>query len=96
MTPDARRRRLLQSPRFRLALLFFALNFLVGWPAALLLGAVATFLGLTWLGLVGGLVVYAISWIMLGVAVLLGGREVVVHGRWLIRHWMEKRRSQVD
>ena len=93
MTPDARRRRLLRSPRFRLALLLFVLNFLVGWPAALLLGVLAAFLGMTWLGLVGGMVVYAVSWVMLGVAVLLGGKEVIVHGRWLIRRWLEKRRG---
>ncbi len=46
------------------------------------------------MGLVGGVVVYGFSWIMLGVAVLLGGQEVVVHGRWLVRQWLDKRKNR--
>ena len=59
-----------------------------------LLRIVAGLLGAKWLGLVGGVVVYGFSWIMLGVAVLLGGQEVVVHGRWLVRQWLDKRKNR--
>jgi hypothetical protein len=92
--PDSKeRRRLLASPRFRLALGLFLANVLLGWPLVFLLAAVAVLLGAKWLGLVGGMIAYAASWIVLGIAVLIGGQEVVIHGRWLIRRWMEKRGS---
>lgn len=87
------RRRLLASPRFRAALLLLLLNVLLGWPAVLLLGSLSVLAGAKWLGLVGGLVMYAVSWLLLGAAVLLGGREVLVHGRWLFRRWWQRRRG---
>jgi len=88
------RRRLLASPRFRIALLLFGLNVVLGLPAALLIAGFAALVGAKWLGLVGGLAIYAGSWILLAVAVLIGGQEVVVHGSWLIRRWLEKRRGR--
>jgi hypothetical protein len=97
VSPDARRRaerrRLLASPRFRTALLLLLLNVLLGWPAVVLLGALSVLVGAKWLGLLGGLVMYAVSWVLLAAAVLLGGREVLVHGRWLVRRWWRRRRG---
>jgi len=91
---DSRRKKLLASPRFQFAVLLFLLNFLLGWPAAILLGSLAVWVGAKWLGLLGGLLVYGVSWVMLGIAVLIGGREVVSHSRWLVQRWLEKRREQ--
>ena len=91
---DSTRKKLLASPRFQFAVLLFLLNFLLGWPAAILLGSLAVWVGAKWLGLLGGLLVYAVSWVMLGIAVLIGGREVVSHSRWLVQRWLEKRREQ--
>jgi predicted phage tail protein len=93
-TDHPERRRLLASPRFRIALTLLLLNVLLGWPAVLLLGSLSVWMGARWLGLLGGLLMYAVSWVMLGVAMLLGGREVLVHGRWLVRRWLKKRQGR--
>lgn len=90
---DGDRRRLLASPRFRLALLLFALNLLLGWPSALLVGGIAAWLGAKWLGLMWGVVIYGASWVLLGIAVLIGGQDVVSHSRWLVQRWLEKRQG---
>ncbi len=82
--------RLIASRRFRVALVLALLSYLVGWPAAALLGAISAWLGTEWLGVIVGTTTYAFSWLLLGVAVLMGGREVLVFARSWTRYLLRR------
>jgi hypothetical protein len=52
-----------------------ALSFLLGWPTIALLGLIAAGSQDAWIVVVGGPTTYAVSWVMLGIGVLLAGRD---------------------
>lgn len=77
---------LLRSPRFRLALFLFLMNYVMGWPAVALIGAVSVAYDAERVGVVGSSVSYAFSWALIGAAILVGGRDVTAVGRrWVAR-----------
>jgi len=80
---------LLRSPRFRLALVLLVLNYALGWPVVALAAGASPWIGVETAAVVGT-GSYALSWAVLGVAVLLGGREVVEYGE----RWWRRRRAQ--
>ena len=64
------------SGRFRLALVLLALSYLFGLPMAAGFGAASAWSGSIRLAACGG-GSYALSWILLGAAIALGGSSVV-------------------
>ena len=70
------RRRLLRSPRVRLAILLFGLNVVLGWPAVALAGAASPWIGAANAALLAG-GCYAASWVLLAISSALGGPELM-------------------
>ena len=79
--------RLLSSPRFRLALGLWVLNYVLGWPVIALAGASSPWIGTQNAAMIGG-GSYALSWAILGLAMLLGGSQIAVYGK----RWVQTRR----
>ena len=75
---------LLRSARFRWALGLWVLNYLLGWPVVAIAAASTPWLGPRNAALLGS-GSYALSWGVLGVAVLLGGSEIAVFGKSWVR-----------
>lgn len=71
-----RRRRLLRSPRVRLAILLFGLNVVLGWPAVALVGAASPWIGVANAAILAS-VCYAGSWLLLAISSALGGPELM-------------------
>ncbi len=69
--------------RLILAGVCFVLSYVLGLPALLLIEALAAWLQSAWLAAVLGPLVYACSWLLLGAALLLGGRKIVA----IVRDW---------
>ena len=57
-----------------------ALSYLLGWPALGMAGSASPWIGVEAAALLGS-GTYALSWVLLGVAVVLGGNEVRAEGR---------------
>ncbi len=66
----------LPSRRVRLAGATLALSFVLGLPGALAIEAVALSQGLTGSALLAGPALYGLSWLLFGLAVGIGGREL--------------------
>lgn len=66
--------------RFRIALAFLALSYLLGWPAVGAAGSASPWIGVEAAAMLGS-GVYVFSWLLLAVAVVLGGKEVQDEGR---------------
>ena len=77
-----------RSPgRLRLALVLFLLNYLLGWPALVVAGAASPWAGVEASAFIGS-VSYVLSWVLLALAITIGGREVTVIGRqWVTSRW---------
>lgn len=80
---------LLRSPRFRWALGLWLLNYALGWPVIGLAGAASPWLGAQNAAMIGA-GSYALSWVILGLAMLLGGSEIAVFGK----RWIQSRRTK--
>ena len=72
--------------RFRIGLIFLVLSYVFGWPFLLLIEALALYWENSLLGMIGA-VIYAISWVFLGVAVSLSGPGVVEFARSKLTQW---------
>lgn len=70
--------------RLRLALALFGANYVFGWPALAAAGSASPWIGLEYAA-VAGSASYALSWLLLGASIAIGGREVTVIGRAWIR-----------
>ena len=79
-TPDDSR------SRFRIGLIFLVLSYVFGWPFLLLIEALALYLENSLLGVIGA-VIYSMSWVFLGIAVLLSGPGVVEFARSKLTQW---------
>lgn len=74
----------MRSPRFRLALALFVVSHVFSWPAVAAAASASPWIG-TEVAAVVGSVSYAVSWLMIGTAAVLGGREVAVVGGYHTR-----------
>jgi hypothetical protein len=77
------------SPRIVAGLVLLALSYVVGWPAIAALAAVAAWLRTPVL-LLGGPVLYGLSWLVFAVGLLLLGSKSVRTGRALGRLLVRK------
>jgi hypothetical protein len=79
--------------RVVLGLILLAGSYVLGWPAVAALAAAAGWLGRPEL-LVVGPVVYGVSWLIFGAAIILLGKDSISTGRalglWLIRRMATK------
>lgn len=76
--------------RMQLALGLFGANYLFGWPAVAAAGGASPWIGLENAALAGS-ISYALSWVLLGASILIGGREVTTLGRaWIRRLWQRR------
>lgn len=73
-----------RSPRLRLALGLFLLDYVFGWPVVAAAAPASPWIGASNAALIGS-VSYAFSWVLLGAASLIGGAQVAVVGRAWIR-----------
>jgi hypothetical protein len=78
-----------RSKRVVVGLLLLGLSYLVCWPAITALAAVAAWLGQPKL-LLGGPVLYGVSWLLFLVALALLGSKSVSGGRALVRKLAER------
>jgi hypothetical protein len=74
----------------RLALGLFVANAVFGWPAVVVAGSVSPWLGLENAAMIGS-ISYALSWLLLGASVAIGGREITMLGRAWIRGRLRRR-----
>ena len=77
-TPDP------STARMRLAFALFGANYLFGWPAVAIAGSASPWIGVETAALLGS-ASYALSWLLLGASIALGGREMTVRGRAWVR-----------
>jgi hypothetical protein len=71
--------------RIRIALALLALSYVLGWPAVGAAGSASPWIGVEAAAMLGS-GTYAFSWLLLGGAVVLGGKEVQEEGRrWTAR-----------
>ncbi len=71
--------------KLRLAVSLVILSYILGWPAVAIIGTVGVWLGMEELAIWIGSVAYALSWIVLGVGVWLGGTEATA----LVKGWIQ-------
>jgi len=70
------------------------LSMLLGWPAVAMAGCLAAGKQNAWVFFIGGPGVYAFSWVIWGVAMLVGGRDAMRYAnlftRWSVRRGVER------
>ena len=80
-------------PRIAFGLALLGLSYLAGWPAIALLGVVAAWLRRPAL-LVGGPILYGLSWLIFATGLLFIGKQSASAGRafglWLVRRLAER------
>ena len=76
------------SWRLRLALFLWLANFALGWPVVAASASMAPWIGAENAAMLGA-GSYGLSWLVLGLAMVLGGAEVSERGR----AWLTERRS---
>ena len=76
------------SKRFRLALILLVMNYVLGAPMLVALEALAIYLESEFLALYIAPGLYAASWLLLGLAIWIGGPPAVTEARqWLRVRW---------
>ena len=77
------------SVRMFIGLGVLTLSMLLGWPAVAVLGAIGIYLEKPLIALVGGPLIYGISWVIYGLAFLISGRDLLHYAhalnRWIAR-----------
>lgn len=74
-----------RNKRFFIGVKIIVVSFILGWPVLFLTAALTVVFGRFW-AVLGG-IVYAISWIMLGIGILLAG----VEGVKFAKEWVRKK-----
>lgn len=81
-------------PRLFIGVLLVGIGMLLGWPAVACFAGIAVYTGEPLFAVIGGPVVYAVSWGIYGLGILIAGREafyyVNVFNRWLVRSVVER------
>ncbi len=81
------------SARLFIGLGVLALSMLLGWPAVAALGAIGIYLEKPLIALVGGPVIYGISWVIYGLAFLIAGKDLLKYAKALNR-WTARKLVQ--
>ena len=76
----------LRSRRLAISVGLMFLQLFLGWPAIALIGSAGAAVGEPALGALGASVSYAMSWVVLGAAILVGGRESFALSRAINQH----------
>ncbi len=69
------------STRMFIGLGVLTLSMILGWPAVAALGAIGIYLEKPLIALVGGPVIYGISWVIYGLAFLIAGKDLLLYAR---------------
>ena len=72
--------------RFRLGIALLVLNYVLGWPFLLIVESLALYFKNPSLGMLGA-VGYGISWVFLGIALLLAGPGVIEWSKHQYARW---------
>jgi hypothetical protein len=78
------------TPRLIAGVALITLSMLLGWPAVAMAGCFAAQEKNAWVFFIGGPGVYAFSWVIWGVAMLVGGADALRYANLFIR-WMVRR-----
>ena len=76
----------LRSRRLGIAVGLIFIQILLGWPAIALLGSAGVAYGEPALGAMGASISYGLSWLVLGLAVFIGGKESWALSRSINQH----------
>ena len=81
-----------QRPTARLCVgvTLITVSSLMGWPAVALAGCLAVEQRNAWIFFLGGPVVYGLSWVLWGVAMLVAGRDALRYAHLFLR-WLTRR-----
>lgn len=79
------------TPKVMVGLGLIAFSYLIGLPAVLALGVLAVSMGKPLLGIIGGIVIYAISTIIFVIGIKMAGEKYFhLFSRWVVRIVLEK------
>lgn len=81
------------SARLVTGITLIAVSFLLGWPAVAVAGCLAVEQRNAWIFFIGGPTVYAVSWVVWGLGMLVAGRDSLKYAnlftRWTVRKVVE-------
>ena len=86
--PDAPQEQ--RRPRKRLLVGLLALSYVLGLPTVALVELIALWLGSETLALYGGPLIYALSWVLLAVVLVMGGPEITDQLRELVQRYRKR------
>lgn len=79
------------TPTMIIGLVLIAFSYAIGLPTVIALGVIATSMGKPLLGIIGGIVIYAISTVLFFVGIKMAGEKYFhVFCRWMVRVVLEK------
>ncbi len=78
------------GPRFALGLIIVGASYVLGWPAMTVVGILAVYWRMPKLGVVGVPLLYATSWVVFGVGILLAGKDTMVYAKALSLFALQK------
>ena len=79
-----------KAPRKRILVGLLALSYVLGLPTVALVEVVAIWLGSEELAMFGGPLIYAASWVLLGVVLVIGGPEISDQLRESVRRFRKR------